>query len=264
MYLKKDVIINLKNSDSIKMKISQEQKSKNRDAIIGAAVDTITEKGYRSATMRQIARAAGMGDATIYNYFATKEAILFGYYADHMQAVIEALKALEHFNTFSLQEQLQTLYETSLEIYLGDREFVAETFRRVLLRGSRDWRQIKPIRACFLDAVDDMLAAAAEVGEIPEPVFQELTGQFFMDAYIGVVSYWLADTSEGFTNTSVLIDRGLALACALLKAGVANKLFDLAIFMFKTHVVNHLDALVQPAKTVGEIKRRFMENGNER
>ncbi len=30
-----------------------------------------------------------------------------------------------------------------------------------------------------------------------------------MDAYIGVVYYWLAETSEGFTYTSILIDRGL-------------------------------------------------------
>ena len=75
-----------------------------------------------------------------------------------------------------------------------------------------------------------MLAAAVDVGEIPEPVFQELIGQFFMDAYIGVVHYWLADTSEGFARSSVLIDQGLDLACAMLKAGIANKIFDITVF----------------------------------
>ena len=83
------------------MKISQEQKAENRSAIIRAAVDSISEKGFKSATMRQIAKSAGVGDATIYNYFATKEAILFGYYEDHMQACIGALKQLEAFHTFS-------------------------------------------------------------------------------------------------------------------------------------------------------------------
>jgi AcrR family transcriptional regulator len=241
------------------MKISQEQKIENHKAIIRAAVAVMTEKGFKSATMQQIAKTAGMGSATIYNYFATKEAILFGYYEEHLQACIEALRSVEEFSNFSLQEQLHTLFETSLELLAADREFVAETFGRVLLRGSRDWVRIKPIRALFLAAVDDMLDAAAEVGEIPEPVFQELTCQLFMDAYIAAVHYWLADTTKGFENTSVVIDRGLDLACAMLKAGISNKIFDLAVFFFKNHVLTHLDRFIEPVRAAGRAKRRFME-----
>lgn len=246
------------------MKISKEQKSENRRVIIRSAVEIMSEKGFKSSTMRQIAKAAGVGDATIYNYFATKEAILFGYYEDHMVGCIQALKDLENFHTFTLQEQLQTLFETSLDHYLADREFVAETFRLVLLRGSRDLARVKPIRTAFLSAVNDMLAAAAEVGEIPEPVFQDLTCQLFLDAYIGVVHYWQHDTSQGFSDTSALIDRGLDLACAMLKAGIANKIFDFTVFMFKTHVLNHLDLFLEPLKAAGKTKRRFMERLDER
>lgn len=245
------------------MKISQEQKIENRRALIRAAVATMTQKGYKSATMREIAIAAGVGNATIYNYFATKEAILFGYYEDHMHACIQALKTVEGFHNFSLQEQLHTFFETSLEHFLADREFVAETFRLVLLRGSRDWARVKPIRTAFLAAVNDMMGAAAEVGEIPEPVFQDLTCQLLMDAYIGVVHYWLADTSDGFENTSALIDRGLDLACAMLKAGISNKIFDFTIFIFKNHVLNNLDRFIQPVKATGKVKRRFMEGLDE-
>jgi AcrR family transcriptional regulator len=241
------------------MKISQAQKSENRKTIIRAAVDLITEKGFKATTMRRIAKAAGVGDATVYNYFPTKEAILYAYYEDHMLACIDALKSVEKFHTFSVQEQLQTLFGTSLNLYLPDREFVSGTFGLVLLSGSRDWAQVKRIRTAFLAAVNDMLAAAAEVGEIPDQVFQELIGQFFMDAYIGVLHYWISDTSDGFTNTTVLIDRGLDLACAMLKAGIANKLFDLAIFLFKNHVLGKLGRFVEPFKNAGTAKRRFME-----
>ncbi len=115
------------------MKISQEKKAENRQAIIRAAVAVISENGFKSGTMRQIAKAAGVGNATIYNYFATKEAILFAYYQDHMAACIQALKGIEAFHTFSLQEQLQALFETSLDLYLADREFVIESFRLMLL-----------------------------------------------------------------------------------------------------------------------------------
>lgn len=246
------------------MKISQEQKAANRLAIIRAAVAVISEKGFRTSTMREIAKAAAVGDATIYNYFATKEAILIGYYEDHMHSCIQTLKKVADFHTFTLQEQLQTLFETGLEHYLADREFVAATFQRVFLGGSRGWSQVKPIRCAFLAAVDDMLGAAVDVGEIPDPVFRELIGQFLMDAYIGVVHYWLADASEGFAHTSVLIDQGLDLACAMLKAGIANKIFDITVFLFKNHVLNKLDRFVQPVRTLGKIKRQFMEGIDER
>jgi AcrR family transcriptional regulator len=81
------------------MKISQEQKIESRKAIISAAVDLISEKGFKTSTMRGIAKAAGVGEATIYNYFPTKEAILYGYYQDHMLGCIEALKQVADFHT---------------------------------------------------------------------------------------------------------------------------------------------------------------------
>ncbi len=246
------------------MKINQEQKAQNRKAIIRAAADLVSENGFRSATMRGIAKAAGMGEATIYNYFPTKEAIIFAFYEDHLQDCIEALKQVESFNTYSLQEQLQALFSSSLDLYLGDREFVQHTFRMVLLSSSRDWTRVKPIRDAFLAAVNDMLTAAAEVGEIPDQVFQELMGQFFMDAYIAAVLYWLADTSEGFADTTVMVDRGLDLACALLKAGIANKIFDMATFLFKTHVLNKVELFIEPFKKADKIKRRFMEAMDEK
>ncbi len=76
---------------------------------------------------------------------------------------------------------------------------------------------------------------------------------------VGVVSYWLGDTSDGFANTHVLVDRGLDLACALLKAGVANKIFAMAVFLFKTHVLGRMELLIDPIKGAGQAKRRFME-----
>ena len=155
------------------MKISQEQKAANRQAILEAAVTQIAEKGFKAATMSRIAREAGVGEATIYNYFSTKEAILYAYYLDHMHRCVAELKTVADFNTFTLQEQLQTLFDTSLDLYLPHREFVGRTFRLVFLSPSRDWNQVKPIRAIFLAAVADMLAAAAEVGEIPGQVFED-------------------------------------------------------------------------------------------
>jgi AcrR family transcriptional regulator len=49
-----------------------------RRQILDAATRVFAERGYPRATIRQVARSAGVAEGTIYNYFADKEDLLFG------------------------------------------------------------------------------------------------------------------------------------------------------------------------------------------
>jgi TetR/AcrR family transcriptional regulator, fatty acid metabolism regulator protein len=49
-----------------------------RAQILDAATQVFAEKGFNRATIRDVARAAGVADGTIYNYFANKTDLLFG------------------------------------------------------------------------------------------------------------------------------------------------------------------------------------------
>ncbi|NNG02048.1 MAG: TetR family transcriptional regulator [Desulfobacteraceae bacterium] len=240
------------------MKISQKQKQDNRRKIIRAAVDLMIDKGFKAATMRQIARCSEVGDATIYNYFPTKEAILFAYYEDHFQLCAASLKAIDNFNTFTFQEQIQTYFETSLELYLPDREFVALSYKTVFFSLSQNYQLFEPIRRQFILAVGDMFEAAMEVDELPPLVFSELVVQLFWDYYIAVLAYWLNDTSPRFGDTSILIDKSLDLSMTLLKSGVVNKMFDLAVMLFKTHILSKLPNLKNHVDMAHAVKREFM------
>ncbi|MCP4693355.1 MAG: TetR/AcrR family transcriptional regulator [Desulfobacterales bacterium] len=240
------------------MKISKERKQENRRLIIQAAVELMIKKGARAATMREIAGNAGIGTATIYNYFPTKEAILFAYYEDHFQNCMEKIQSIDGFNEFSLQEQLQTLIETSLTLFLPDREFVEISFKTTFFTMSQNFHRLKPARDLFIRMVQDMFEAAVEVGEIPGQMFQDLLYQLFWDFYVGMVIYWLSDASDRFTDTSVLIDKSLDLTCAMLKAGVANKVFDIATFLFKNHVLNRMNFIKERFNGIHEVKRAFM------
>ena len=64
------------------MKISQDQKREIRKKLINTAVEIMTEKGFQSATMREISSKAGLGSATIYHYFPNKEKILYAYFQE--------------------------------------------------------------------------------------------------------------------------------------------------------------------------------------
>lgn len=64
-----------------------------RQHILQAAVRVFAAKGYHQATIRDIAREAGIADGTIYNYFDNKTALLIGIF-DHMTAAAAQDSAL--------------------------------------------------------------------------------------------------------------------------------------------------------------------------
>ncbi|MCP3875713.1 MAG: TetR/AcrR family transcriptional regulator [Desulfobacteraceae bacterium] len=245
------------------MKISKKQKLENRHKIIAAAVDLITSKGIKSATMRDIARQAGLGDATIYNYFPTKETIIYGYYEDRFDEITEQLKKIKDFNEYTFQEQLQTFFEAKLSLLLSDREFVEKTFKITFFALSQHYSRIRPIKDKFMVIVEDIFEAAIEVGEIPDQVFREITIQFFWEYYIGIVIYWLKDDSDQFKSTTILIDKSIDLACTSLRAGIGNKIFDMGIFLFKNHVLSRMSFVKDHVDTIHGIKKKFMEAKNE-
>lgn len=247
------------------MKISEEQKRENRKKIIRAAVEEITQNGVKRATMRMIARKAGLADATIYNYFSTKAAILYAYYEDQLDSSIERLRSIEDFSEYSLQEQLQAFFETQLESFLPDREFVEVSFKAITFSLTHNYRYLKPIRKRFFLIISDFFEAAIEVEEIPDQVFLDLTHHFFWDYYVGLIFYWLGDHSDQFQDTSILLDKSLDLAVTFIKAGVVNKVLDMASFLFRHHIIDRLDIIKDRVEIAHKVKRQFMgdrDDGN--
>lgn len=49
-----------------------------RNQILDAATQVFAEKGFHRSTIRDVAKAAGIADGTIYNYFENKDALLMG------------------------------------------------------------------------------------------------------------------------------------------------------------------------------------------
>jgi TetR/AcrR family transcriptional regulator, fatty acid metabolism regulator protein len=52
-------------------------KTARRDRIIESALRIFAEKGFQDATISEISKAAGVSDATVYEYFKSKEELLF-------------------------------------------------------------------------------------------------------------------------------------------------------------------------------------------
>lgn len=218
------------------MKTTKSQQEKTRRHIIRTAVDLITEQGYDATTMKQLARAAGVGDATIYKYFPTKERILLDYFELNIADALKLQDDTADLPQFTLQEKLQLLVDAVLEGLLPDREFVA--IARAIVRKSpfvmmRDDMQSQHL---LKGRVVALIAEAEEGGEIAPCDFKNLIGGLFTDYLFAVILYWLKDESDEFSDTTQLVDLTLAIVALTLKSGVMNKMSELATFMLRSQM----------------------------
>ena len=243
------------------MKISSEEKEQTRIRLLESAVDVITEKGFRSASMREIAKRAEVGDATIYNYFPSKEKLLYGYCEYIQLQVIAELKSIEDFHEYTLKEQLHQFVETQLQQWLPAREFLKEVFDLTYASPVAGHERLQPTRTLFKAAVVDLLEAAIEAGEIPDQPYKEILPNLCWDYVSAILMYWLADDTEDFANTTQVVDQSVEIAFQLLKGGLIGKSLDLVSFLFRSHVLKNLDLLSGLAKASERVpsKRRFMD-----
>jgi AcrR family transcriptional regulator len=241
------------------MKITQSAKEKTKVKILQSAVDLIIEKGFDNASLREMAKNAGVSNPTIYNYFPSKEKLLYAYIEQKHKEAVATLQEIEDFHTYTLREQLQTLIETELELYLEDREFIIQIADMVFHSSGLKMGKLYETNALFIETVEEMLNIAIEAGEIEDPPFKDHLPKLFWDYYIMVVAYWIKDDSEMFENTTQFIDHSLGLADAVLHSDILSKASDLGMFFFKTHMLNSLQNFASKKDSFSKMKRKLGE-----
>jgi AcrR family transcriptional regulator len=244
------------------MKVSKKEKALTRKRILNAASHVISEKGFKSASMREIARRAKVGDATIYNYFPTKEGLLYGYCEDKQLAVEERLKQIQDFHEYSLRQQLQRLTETALALWQPDRAFLAEVFTFIFSAPVAGAANLAGARRRFNRMVEEIIDAAIEAGEIPDQPYKGLLAPLYWDYFSGILAYWLKDDSEGYANTTQLVERSVEIIAMVLQGAMIGKALDLFSFMFRSQISRHLEKLSDNSPPWKQAKRRFMMGKN--
>src|SRR3954451_9727501 len=63
-----------------------------RGRILEAAVKVFAERGFHTATVAEIARAAGVADGTIYLYFKSKDDLLLRLFDEKMTELVAEVK----------------------------------------------------------------------------------------------------------------------------------------------------------------------------
>jgi AcrR family transcriptional regulator len=95
-----------------------------RDQILDAAAKVFAEKGFHPATVRDVAKEAGIADGTIYNYFQNKSALLLGILDRMRESVMQSADFstaidmdIRSFMRVYLHHPLMALKEDNFELF---------------------------------------------------------------------------------------------------------------------------------------------------
>ncbi|ATD59759.1 MAG: TetR family transcriptional regulator [Janthinobacterium svalbardensis] len=218
------------------MRTSKAQQAKNHRLIIQTAVDLMTQHGFEGTTMKQIARAADVGDATIYKYFPTKEKLVTAYFQQAIADAVAQADKTQGQNEFSLQERLQLVVESLLEGLLADREFVGLARGMVERAPTLLLGEQLPGKPLLQKTFLQMLEQAETTGEIAPCGFKPSLSGLLADYVYGVIAYWLRDTSDQFSNTTQMVDLSLGVLVLALRSGLVDKLLELGGFMVRSQL----------------------------
>jgi AcrR family transcriptional regulator len=187
-----------------------------RQNILDAALLLFTEKGYEKATMRQIAAQAEMAPGSIYHHFPTKEHIVQAFYdllhEDHAQACVGILAS-----EIRLERRLHEVIRKKIEL--------AEPFKKVsgvLFRVASDPKNpLSPFSAQSSPTRDKSLALFRQLvsgssAKLPDDV-RVILADYLWLYQMGIILYWIHDTSENSQKTFRLIDRTVKLIQTLVE-----------------------------------------------
>ena len=87
-----------------------------RELILEAALKQFAEVGYNKATMQSIAKRAGVGKGTTYEYFPSKEALFMEVISSRLNEILNMFKA-QIQSPGPVREKIERLYAKYAELY---------------------------------------------------------------------------------------------------------------------------------------------------
>jgi uncharacterized protein (TIGR00369 family) len=132
--------------------------------IIEGASKVIAAKGFAKATIREIAAAAEMPVATMYQYLERKEDILYNIYRFFMTDIVTALA---HWRSSELppKERLAGAIRTIIEVFDRNHRFIKLMFQESRALTPEARRQVYELDAQYIAIFRELLADSMQNGD---------------------------------------------------------------------------------------------------
>jgi len=188
-----------------------------RVAITEAALELFRERGYEAATMRAIAERAGVSTGNAYYYFSSKEELIQEFYvrnhARHLAACRDVLAA-----EADLSARLRGTVRALIDVSAPYHAFAATFYKHAAEPASPlspFSAQSSPVRDAAIATYREVVeGSSARIGPDLRDRLPELLWLYSM----GIILYWVHDTSPGCARTYRLIDMTAPIAGRLVAA----------------------------------------------
>ena len=158
--------------------------------ILDAATAVFARRGYAAATVDAVAERAGVAKGTIYQYFESKEELLFAVFDRWTAQYFSRLQAKAASSGASAEEQLRRLVQAAVESAGEIQELYPLTFEFWAASSSLEMRerfvaQFRSMYRLFRDYVAGILRRGIEAGEFAPDVDVEAVGAMLVGALDG-------------------------------------------------------------------------------
>lgn len=157
-----------------------------RAQILDAAAHVFAESGFHRTTIRDVAKAAGVADGTIYNYFENKTALLLGILDRLNDAEQRAIESA-HAEATDLRSFTRRYFQNHLRVFAdANQDLLRVVLSEVLVNTELRERYIQQIVAPTFVVLLKQLAPLAEQGNLRGESLQ-LTIQLMSSMLLGVL-----------------------------------------------------------------------------
>jgi AcrR family transcriptional regulator len=186
-----------------------------RAAIIEAALRLFRETGYEGTTMRAVAREAGVSTGNAYYYFSSKEELIREFYARNQAEHEAACRAVLAAET-GFAPRLRGTVRALIDVLAPYHTFAAKFFKHA----AEPSNPLSPFSPESSPARDAALALYQQVVDgaslrLDRDLRARLPELLWLYS-LGIVMFWVHDTSPGCARTYELIDRTVPLADRLV------------------------------------------------
>jgi|GEM_PF-308945 len=166
----------------------EQKKQLTRRAIEKAAIDLFSRKGFDATSMEDIAIAAGIGKATIYGYFSTKDDIFLYYCDDRLVTAFNQFKE-QHSEEISFVEYLLAFFMIKFTSITENHEFGRLLLREMLFpKEATD--KVREHNQRYFDILEGVFSVAEKRGEIAPHLDHFMLSGHFFSLYVGLLAGW--------------------------------------------------------------------------
>ena len=169
----------------------EQKKRRTKLAILDAAVQLFTEKGYERTSINDLARAAGIGKGTIYAYFNQKSEIFLAFCEEQLETIRDTILNSDTM-AMPLLDRLLALYREDFHFILQNPEFGRILMRETFFPGQPNTDRSRRLDDRYIALLTPVLKQAQVRGELRSDLEFTLVLGHFYGLYCLVVSAWFS------------------------------------------------------------------------